>query len=218
MTKISGIIFDFDGVIVDSKKSLYDYQLCICKKYNRIFPYGDIDEYTEVNVGKSFIKIYREMGFDWEKDQEKLKSDYRDYMTKARTPVFRGIPEVLERIKNMNIKMGMASNNISDVVNNKLSVLKLKEYFARIICFDEIKSYKPYPNMINKVVKDLRLKPEETVYLGDMVEDIQAAKKAGIPTAAVLWGYHKKRHLQKEKPDFFIEEPENIIDLLVDKS
>ncbi len=218
MKNITGIIFDFDGVIVDSKKALYDYQLYVCKKYSKIFPYGDIDEYTEVNVGKSFIKIYREMGFDWEKDQKKLKRDYRDIMNKAKTPVFRGIPEVLEKIKKMNIKIGMASNNISDVVNNKLSELKLKKYFAKIICFDEIKSYKPYPNMINKVMKDLHLKPGETVYLGDMVEDIQAAKKAAVPTAAVLWGYHKKKHLQKEKPDFFLEEPKNIIDILVDKN
>lgn len=49
------------------------------------------------------------------------------------------------------------------------------------------------------------VKPEEVLFIGDMDHDIQAGKKAGTKTAGILTGYHSRKKLEQEKPDFILE-------------
>ena len=67
---------------------------------------------------------------------------------------------------------------------------------------------------ISKIIKDMKLEKSGVYFVGDEVRDIEAGKKAGINTIAVSWGYNTKAALDKEHPDYLIDFPlelENII-------
>ena len=67
---------------------------------------------------------------------------------------------------------------------------------------------KPHPEGLNKAIKHLQLSPKETLYVGDLPHDIEAGKRAGILTVAVV-NFHeaeegKRAILAKQKPDYII--------------
>ena len=58
------------------------------------------------------------------------------------------------------------------------------------------------------------LKPQEIIYVGDEVRDIQACKKIGVKIIAVSWGYNSKEILDREKPDYLVNKPIEIPKIL----
>ena len=66
---------------------------------------------------------------------------------------------------------------------------------------------------LNNLLIKHRLDPEETIYIGDEVRDIEAAKKAGIKIISVSWGFNSAKLLQKAKPDFLINKPKELLQL-----
>jgi phosphoglycolate phosphatase len=55
-------------------------------------------------------------------------------------------------------------------------------------------------------------KEEELLFIGDEIRDVRAAHKAGVPVAAVTWGFNSERSLSKKKPDLIFREPAEILD------
>ena len=62
-------------------------------------------------------------------------------------------------------------------------------------------------------MKDKDLKLSEMIYIGDETRDIQAAKKAGIRSAAVTWGYNSRKALEAQSPDYLIHSPQELFHL-----
>ena len=67
---------------------------------------------------------------------------------------------------------------------------------------------------INKIVKKYKLKKREVVVVGDEVRDIEAARKSRIKIISVSWGYNNRRIILKNKPDYFIEKPKDILKII----
>jgi phosphoglycolate phosphatase len=83
-----------------------------------------------------------------------------------------------------------------------------------IVSGDDFQERKPSPIPLLYACSVLSVTPTECVYVGDMVEDIQACKKAGMPVIAVTWGLHSRSRLEAEKPDFIAETPSELIDFI----
>ena len=70
----------------------------------------------------------------------------------------------------------------------------------------------------SKVAKILKLKKEnkgkEIFYIGDTTGDITEAKKAKVKNIAVTWGVHSKKQLEEVKPDYIVNEPEELLSIL----
>lgn len=103
--------------------------------------------------------------------------------------------------------------------NNKTNIVKfLKNY--RIDFFDFIYSEKNLfgkSRAIDNLLKKQDLKPQEIIYVGDEIRDIEAAKKSKIKVVAVTWGFNTKAILEKMKPDFLVENPDELLKILSEK-
>ena len=64
--------------------------------------------------------------------------------------------------------------------------------------------------MLLKCAEKMKIKPKNLVYVGDFYTDIIAAKRAGMKSIAVTWGFSTKERLLQEKPDFIAEQPKDI--------
>ena len=67
---------------------------------------------------------------------------------------------------------------------------------------------------INKILTKYKLIPNQTLYVGDEVRDIRAAKEANIGSVAVTWGYESEETLKMEKPNFMAHKPEDLLKLI----
>ena len=68
--------------------------------------------------------------------------------------------------------------------------------------------------VINKILKQKKIEKKDVFYVCDEVRDIAAAKKSGIKSIAVVWGYNSEEALQKEEPEFMIKTPQELNEIL----
>ena len=204
------IIFDFDGVIVDSLESIieisrklidrYDHQKKIPKEKAIALVRNKKLQEIFKKLGISSIKIFfglRKIRSELNKEIEYLK------------PI-KGIKRVLNEIKKDGSKLGILTSNSKKNVNRFLRKNDL-ELFNFI--YSEASFFNKH-KVIDHLLDKQKLKREEVVFIGDETRDVEAAKKEKIKIIAVSWGYNSKKLLAKEKPDFLVDKPSEIIKVL----
>lgn len=182
---INAVLFDFDGVVVDSEPVHY-------KTFTEfVRPLGiEVSEerwYLEfAGTGSKniFTVLLREAGITDEKTiddyVEKRKKVYGELVKKGKVKANPGIKEFLELLKEKKIKTAVVSGGHSENIRIALSVLGLESYFGSIIGSGDYERRKPYPDAFLKAAEKLGVKPDECLVLEDSVSGFNAAKNAGM--------------------------------------
>lgn len=210
MPKTKAIIFDYDGVIVDSLDVVHVIYKEIVKHFN--YP---IFEDVKKNIDSYDVdwrSTLRNVGITKKKDIEKIKNIYIEHFEKNKhlTTLIPDMKEVLAELKK-NYKLGVASNNFKALIEDMLKKLDVLDYFD-VIVGGEKEILKPDPTVITNCMKELNVKPEETVYIGDMDGDITAGRNAELKKViAVTYGYHSHDKLKQLNPDVIVHKAEDLL-------
>ena len=143
-----------------------------------------------------------------EEDVKRLESLFNPYYSshcRIHTGPYEGIINVLKTLKAHGICTAVASNK-----NEKDVKLLAENLFPHL--FDEVIGNgpelprKPAPHMIHRILEELSLSPEESVYVGDSEVDIETAKNAGIPCISVSWGFRTVPFLKAHGASFIVHD------------
>ena len=126
-------------------------------------------------------------------------------------PYARGL---LRDLKAKGYKLAVASNRPSKFSHILLKHLKIGGFFDYVLCADQSGRAKPHPEMLNKIVKRFRFKKSQVLYVGDMVIDAQAGRRAKISTVIVTSGSSSKLDIKREQPFRVISAISRLQDLL----
>jgi len=199
------MIFDFDGTIAET------FNL-IMKITNRLS--GDLG-YKKMNEKNARLlrncetkKIFRILGLSSFKLPfylERLRKEMNDEIEFAK-PVS-GIKKVLPKLRKKGYKLGMITSNSKENVKKFLKKNNL-DLFDFVYSGSSIFGKN---RLISKALKERKLRPDETFFVGDETRDIEAARKAKIKIIAVSWGFNSKEVLKKQKPDFLINKPAELV-------
>ena len=74
---------------------------------------------------------------------------------------------------------------------------------------------KPAPDTVLAAMRELGGTPERSVYVGDSEVDIQTAKNGGLTSCGVLWGFRSRQELEAEGADYLVENPEELIQVVL---
>ncbi len=97
-------------------------------------------------------------------------------------------------------KLAIATNRPRRFTTLILKNLGMQEYFDMVLCADQAPRPKPYPDMLNIIIKRFKVKKTEALYAGDMTIDVQTGKRAGVRTVAVTTGSSSLVELKTLKP------------------
>jgi phosphoglycolate phosphatase len=177
---IKGIIFDFDNVLIDSKKATFSYYKKIFKHFKVKFPKGIKKKplYTltgKDNYKKFFAHISKKEFYDYRKT-----IDYKKYIKKIK--LTKGAKSILKYLNKKKYKTAIATNRGS-TTQLLTDQLKITKYFNIILTSKNLKKTKPDPYPINLAIKKLKLKKPEIIYVGDAMVDIKAGKSAKVNVA-----------------------------------
>lgn len=125
-----------------------------------------------------------------------------------------GSLHLLKRLKDAQVLTAIVTNSGRSPVNSALGTFGFLPYLAIIITRDEMASLKPEPDGILKAIDDLHVTNDETIYVGDSVIDLQAARKAGVSCIALSQGMFSRELLAKEEPDYLISRIEEVEDIV----
>ena len=194
---ILGVIFDCDGVLVNSEK-------LSCRALNVVFEkYFQTDigtDYSHV-LGKSLkdsFKYYIE-SFQLELPPSiNLSELYLEkdlvYQKLARNNLesFPGVVELLDYLQDTSLTITVASSGTHDKINFNLQQGKLDKYFSLITSADEVQQGKPHPDLFLLSAQKMNLDPERCMVLEDSVSGIKAAKAAHMTTVGVTNSFSKE--------------------------
>lgn len=208
MPEIKAIIFDYDGVIVDSAKTFMDVFNSLAKKYG----------YKQVSNKDEFTKIYDRNLFEPETSLgltklktpmylKELKKNLKDNNKKVKA--YTGIGQLMT-ILSEHFKLALVSTNFKEAVAEVLSKEKIKDKFSAIV----IEEGQTIPKMIRKCLEQMELRPNDVVFVSDTFGSIMLGKEAHVKTIAITWGYQLRPKLLTASPDFIVDKPSELMEAL----
>ncbi|WP_293350499.1 MULTISPECIES: HAD-IA family hydrolase [unclassified Microcoleus] len=206
MTKV--IIFDFDGTLADTIDILLNITNRLSVEFG--FKSATKDELAQLSNLTSW-QILRYSGISLFKFPlliRKLKAELHSEMPNIE--LFAGIKEVLLELKNLGFQLGIITSNSQENVLALLEINGLQNTFSFVYSGSTFGKHK----VINKWLKKEHINPEEVVYVGDEIRDIDAARKTGIKVISVSWGFNSQEVLAAHNPDFLIERPQELLDIM----
>ena len=181
------VIFDFDGLIIDTETPAFeawceiyrengvelrkeDWVQVVGTTYSRFHPVDHLNELT----GKAF-------------DRDKLTAikEKRKAEICSSMPILPGVLERLEEASELGWRVGLASTSTSDWVESHLRRVDLFKFFPFRITREDVTNVKPHPEPYLKIMKQLGVRPEDSLVLEDSLNGVKAAKSAGAKCVAI---------------------------------
>jgi phosphoglycolate phosphatase len=131
---------------------------------------------------------------------------HHKYSLVKHTHLYPSVKILLKQLKMKGYKLAVASNRPSKFSRILLKHLNIESFFDYVLCADQSTHGKPHPEMLNTIVKRFALKKSQALYVGDMVIDAQAGRRAKINTVIVTGGSSSKLDIRREHPFKIIPE------------
>ena len=192
---IEGLVFDLDGVLLDSFRAHYDFVELKAREHRIHVP--SIQQAKD-NIASPMQNWLRSFGFPEEIIPQMLE-EYRKYMVSVDIPFYEGIPELLIEFK-QKYKFGIASSNNRKTIDAQLKKARLDSIFGAIVGLEDVSNPKPHPEMVRAIMKRLGVCPEEVIFVGDMRIDAIAARRSKVRAAMLTTGSNSYAELRREKP------------------
>jgi len=193
--KISTIIFDVDGVLLDSNTFLAEIHQKTAKELGLRVP--TMHEILRL-FGKEWSTIIQTLWPDIDSENfKKIYSRVGNLENVVISPIKNAV-EITKKLKNSGFKLAIVSARpeIYVVEPLKKSGFNL-ELFDVVISADDTKNHKPHPEPLIHACRRLNINPKEAVYVGDSLIDYESAKSAKLEFIAVLTGDVKEEEFRE---------------------
>lgn len=180
MQSYNGIVFDMDGVLVDTEEPYYYRRKAFLTQQGL-----NIDHLPkQFFVGGTMQQVMAVLLADAVIDEKDFLERYEQY--KEEHPVDYAAlvdPEakkVLQFLKRAGYKVGLASSSTKQMIEQMLTETQLSSYFDVVVSGEDFKESKPHPEIYQHTVAELGLTPAECVAIEDSPKGIEAARAAGL--------------------------------------
>ncbi|WP_054750401.1 HAD family hydrolase [Lacticaseibacillus thailandensis] len=178
------VIFDMDGVLVDSEQYYFDRRMHFFHKLGLEPQNVQLSDYLGLGDDEGWVQLFPD-----EAQRENAQAEFAKYEAKHPVnyaPLLNpGVKEVLEYLQINGYSIALASAGVTAHINRMLEQCQLKGYFDVVEYGEKLSHNKPDPEIYVNVAQKLNVQPEECVVLEDSVNGIQAAKRAHMETWAL---------------------------------
>ncbi|RHM62890.1 MULTISPECIES: HAD family phosphatase [Coprobacillaceae] len=200
MLKKKAVIFDMDGLMIDSERIALKTNIEVHQEYG--YP---LDESVALDlVGrnlantKAYLEDYFGEGYPFDIIRKETVKRRMDYYKENPLQMKKGLVPLLDYLKKEKIKTAVASSTRKARIIENLKEIKVLEYFDYIVGGDQIVHGKPAPDIFLDACHALKVKPQEALVLEDSKNGILAAVNGNIDVICI--------------PDL-VQHPQEILDL-----
>lgn len=196
---IKAIIFDMDGVVIDSEPLWVGARILFLKNKGVENPkeyYKYRPQLMGLNAGDVMKILKKKFPLPEKvnkliKDQEKITSE----LFKKKIKAVPGVAKIIRRLAKSKIKLGLATSSSKKLALVSLKKTKLAKYFDYILSGEQVKRGKPHPDIFLKVAKKFKAKPSQCLVFEDSPNGILAAKRAKMTCIALRHKLNKGQDL-----------------------
>src|SRR5213593_3525895 len=183
---IRAIVFDFDGLILDTEEPIYRSWLEVYEAHGEDLPF---ERWVQI-VGSTTAGFHPQHHLE-ERLGRLLPKEVLDRRVGRRTEmilanaVLPGVVQHLDSARALGLKPGVASTSTHEWVEGHLARLGILERFSCIRCRDDVAHAKPEPDLYIAVLECLGVGPSEAIAIEDSPHGVTAAKRAGMRCVAI---------------------------------
>lgn len=186
-TPLQGILFDFDGLILDTEMPIY---LAWKEKFSEQGWKLPLDDWAEI-LGKASHEMDRILDQVVQLHDPASRREFIEQVSSrekelvAEQAPLPGAVELIQKANREGLLLGVVSSSDQNWVHSHLDRLGLLEYFHHTSCADDVEAAKPDPALYHLGLKKMGAEPDRVVVLEDSPNGVLAAKRAGLYCIAV---------------------------------
>jgi phosphoglycolate phosphatase len=191
--KITDVIFDLDGTLIDSAPSILEcFRLTLLdKKIDPVLPL------TRNLIGPPLNATLSKLtGISDDKEINLMADVFKSYYDEQgykKTVAFKNIDKLLNSLVNDGLQLHIATNKRLKPTLLILKLLNWNNYFTNVYAVDSVVGrFKSKGEMLAALVSDKKINPTESIYVGDRLDDYEAANENGLPYLMAQWGSEVK--------------------------
>ncbi|AVT33702.1 phosphoglycolate phosphatase [Plantactinospora sp. BC1] len=208
-TALRGVVFDLDGVLVNSFDVM---RLAFDHAFREVVGDGEAPfEAYRQHLGGYFPDIMRLMGLPPELEGPFVRESYR---LAHQINLYDGVGEMLVELRERGIRCAVATGKSGPRARSLLDGLGVLEIFDCVVGSDEVDRPKPAPDIVRRALYLMDVDRDAAVMIGDAVFDVMSARAAGVGAVAALWGECDREVLLAAGPDASVENPAEFLALL----
>ena len=216
MAQIKAVIFDLDGTVCNTLQDLAECTNRALADYG--LPGHTVEAYKKIVGNGVDTQMRRAIGEEkYTKElADKVKAAFKAYYDQdylKNTKPYEGMPQALDELKAMGLKIAVFSNK-PDEFAGKVCTALFGDRFDLVAGNRPGIPVKPDPAGLFLALEKLGVTPEECVYCGDSCVDMDTGKNAGILTVGVEWGFRDRKELEEHDACYLLQSPSQLPDLL----
>ncbi|TVY10318.1 pyrophosphatase PpaX [Paenibacillus cremeus] len=209
---IQTVLFDLDGTILDTNELIIQ---SFIHTFEGVTPEPVTREHIIPNMGRPLVEqmVY----FSGRQQVDDLVQKYRKFNVDKHDELVREFPYVRETLAQLHaagVKLGVVTSKIRMTTEMGLKLTGMYEFFGTIVTVEDVQHAKPAPEGIHKALRELGGSTESALMVGDSHYDIDAAKNAGIPSAAVAWSLKGVDYLKQYQPTHIITDIRELLPII----
>lgn len=179
---VSGIIFDMDGILIDSERQSNEGWLWAAGQLGVDMPMWLIDSFKGAPAElccKFFDDYYKGVIDYWEAKELRTRHVYKIRETEG-IPVKKGVKDIFEYIRNNGLKCAVATSTRRESAEKTLHEIGVWDYLDAVVYGDEVEHGKPEPDIFLRAAKAIGVNPSEAVVVEDSINGIKAGYAADM--------------------------------------
>lgn len=204
-TRYEAVIFDLDGTLANTFSTVLRlFNRVMLERTGRHWKLEELIPYFGPPESVMFQRMFPAADI-----HEPMIDDYFRLSREDGHEIkpFEGIRELVSDLKCSGVKLGVFSAANTEAARIRVGHAGLLDFFDEVLGGDSVANSKPHPDGLLHLMEKFAVDPLATVYIGDMVADVETGRAAGVTTVAVTWGAAKREILAAANPDHLIDDP-----------
>jgi pyrophosphatase PpaX len=213
MPRRLAVLFDLDGTLIDSIELILNSAKHAFRDRNGHVP---TDAEWLTGVGIPLATMFRRYARD-EADVDALIAKYREYQLANHDRLVTSYDLVVETVDGLRAAghpLGIVTSKTGWLAQRGLDNVGLGSHFDVIVGCDTCEKHKPDPGPVSFALDKLGYEPDDAVFVGDSIYDMEAGNAAGVTTIGALWGPFSREDLAASRPTHYLERISDLPKLL----
>jgi phosphoglycolate phosphatase len=206
------VLFDFDGTLGDSYPAIAA-SVNHVRARQGLPPLPEPEVRRHVGRGPAYLLEHTVPAGSIETNVAAYRAHHPSVL-RGGTRLLPGAAESLRALHERGLRLGICSNKPVAFTRELIEYLGIAAYLDVVLGPEDVPQPKPAPDMLRAAMARLNVAVEETLYIGDMVVDIQTARAAGVSVWVVPTGSDETAALQQARPDRLLRDLDELRDIL----
>ncbi|HEV2145784.1 MAG TPA: HAD-IA family hydrolase [Longimicrobiaceae bacterium] len=204
------VLYDFDGTLADTTELIMrSYRHTMRTHLGQVPPDEEWLSGFGMTLETQIARFARSAT-----EAEAMLHSYREYQRAHHDRMVAPFPDTLatvDELRRRGIRLAIVTSKHRESALRGMNLCGIVDHFPVIVSPEDVAQPKPHPEPVLRALERLGVAAGEALFVGDSPHDMAAGRAAGTRTAGALWGPFPREALERERPDWMLAAPGEVL-------